>query len=190
MDSDLSNLTGGLVLRGMVAILFGIAAVFWPGLTILTLLYLFSAFLLVSGLFGLVAGIGRLGQEGTSILTRVMRPLLGLVEIGVGVYLLRHPHVTFATFILLIGFTLIIRGVFEVVEGLFEEGPSNYRVVMILVGILAVAAGIIVLFQPEASGVAFVWILGIYALVIGALEIAAAVETHRLNKVMPRSTKR
>lgn len=189
-DSELSNLTGGLVLRGVVAVLFGIAAVFWPGLTLLTLLYLFSAFLLVSGLFSLVAGIGRLGQEGTSVLTRIMRPVLGLVEIGVGVYLLRHPHVTFATFILLIGFALIIRGVFEIVDGLFEEGPSSYRIVMILVGILALVAGIIVLFQPQASGVAFVWILGIYALVVGALEIAAAVETHRLSKVMPPTLKR
>jgi uncharacterized membrane protein HdeD (DUF308 family) len=182
-DPELSNLTGGLVLRGIVAILFGIAAVFWPGITILTLLYLFSAFLLVSGLFGLIYGIGRLGREGTSILTRIMAPLLGLLEIGIGVYLLRHPHVTFATFILLIGFALIIRGVFQVVEGLFEEGPSTYRIVMVLVGILALAAGILVLFQPAASGVAFVWILGIYAIVAGALMLASAVETHRLSKL-------
>lgn len=181
-NPELSNLTGGLVLRGIVAILFGIAAVFWPGITILTLLYLFSTFLLISGLFTLIYGIGRLGREGTSILTRIVHPLLGLVQIGVGVYLLRHPHVTFATFILLIGFALIIRGVFEVVEGLFEEGPSSYRIVMILVGILALVAGVLVLFQPAASGVAFVWILGIYAIVAGSLMLAAAVEAHRLSK--------
>lgn len=185
MNSELSNLTGGLVLRGVVAVLFGIAAVFWPGLTILTLLYLFAAFLLVGGVFGLVQGITRLGQGNVSVLTRMLKPLLGVLEIGVGIYLLRHPHVTFTTFILLIGFILIVRGVFEVVEGLFEEGPSLYRVVMILIGLLAVLAGIIVLFQPEASGVAFVWILGIYAIVIGSLELAAAVETHRLSKAMP-----
>jgi uncharacterized membrane protein HdeD (DUF308 family) len=189
-DAELSSLTGGLVLRGVVAVLFGIAAVFWPGLTLLTLLYLFSAFLLVTGLFELVVGIGRLGRAGTSIFTRILTPILGLVEIGVGVYLLRHPHVTFATFILLIGFTLIIRGVFEVVEGLFQEGPSGYRVVMVLIGLIAALAGIIVLFQPAASGVAFVWILGIYALVIGALQIAAAVETHRLSRAMPAVLKK
>jgi uncharacterized membrane protein HdeD (DUF308 family) len=190
MDPELSNMTGSLVLRGVVAVLFGIAAVFWPGITIVTLLYLFAAFLLVSGLFSLVAGIARLAREGTSILTRILRPVLGLVEVGVGVYLLRHPHVTFATFILLIGFALIIRGVFEIIEGLFEEGPSSYRVVMVLVGILALIAGIVVLFQPKASGVAFVWIIGLYALVVGALEIAAAVETHRLSKAMPLGGKR
>ena len=190
MNSTMSNLTGSLILRGVVAILFGVAAVFWPGLTLITLLYLFAAFLLVGGLFSLVYGISRLGQEGVSVLTRITTPLLGILEIGVGVYLLRHPHVTFTTFILLIGFILIIRGVFEVVEGLFEEGPSIYRTVMIFIGALAVLAGIIVLFQPVAAGVAFVWILGIYALVVGSLLLAAAVETHRLHKELAPTGKR
>ncbi len=190
MNPDVSNLTGGLVLRGVVAILFGIAAVFWPGLTILTLLYLFAAFLLISGIVGLVSGIGRLGQGSVSVLTRVLRPLLGLLEVGVGIYLLRHPHVTFTTLILLIGFILIIRGVFEVVEGLFEEGPSTYRVIMVLIGLLAVLAGIVMLFQPAAAGVAFVWILGIYAIVVGCMALAAAVETHRLSKSLTTSAKR
>jgi uncharacterized membrane protein HdeD (DUF308 family) len=184
MDSELSNLTGGLVLRGVIAILFGIAAVFWPGITLLTLLYLFSVFLLIGGIFELVYGIGRLGNGETSVLTRILTPLIGLLQMGVGVYLLRHPHVTFGVFILLIGFTLIVRGVFEVVEGLFEEGPSIYRVVMIIIGLLAVLAGILILFQPKAAGVAFVWILGLYALISGALLLAGAVETHRLGKVL------
>lgn len=182
MDSAMSKLTGGLVLRGVVAIIFGIAAVFWPGITILTILYLFSAFLLIGGVFELVYGISRLGHEGTSVLTRVLTPLLGLLQIGVGVYLLRHPHVTFTTLILLIGFILIIRGVIELVEGLFEEGPSTYRVVMIVIGLLAVLAGILVLTQPRAASVAFVWILGLYGLVVGPLMLAAALETHRLSK--------
>lgn len=182
MDTEMSNLTGGLVLRGIIAILFGIAAVFWPGLTLKTLLYLFATFVLIGGLVELVYGVTRLNQAGTSILTRVLRLLLGLLQMAVGIYLLRHVHVTFATFILLIGFTLIVRGVFEVIEGLFEEGPSMYRIVMVIIGLLAVLAGIIVLFQPVASGVAFVWILGLYALITGPLLLASAFETRRLGR--------
>jgi hypothetical protein len=180
MDSEAQNLTGGLVLRGVLAILFGIAAVFWPGLTVVTLLYLFATFLLISGLVGLVMGVVHIGTPGTSVLTKVMVLLLGMLQIGVGVYLLRHPHVTFATFILLIGFSLIVRGVFEVVEGLFEEGPSVYRVIMVIVGLLAVLAGIVVLFQPHVASVAFVWIIGIYALISGPLLIAAAMDTRNV----------
>jgi uncharacterized membrane protein HdeD (DUF308 family) len=118
MESEMSNLTGSLVLRGILSILFGIAAVFWPGLTVLTLLYLFAAFLLIGGLVELVMSAVHLGTPGTSILTKILKLVLGILQIGVGVYLLRHPHITFVTFILLIGFTLIVRGVFEIMEGL------------------------------------------------------------------------
>jgi len=181
MDTEMSNLTGGLELRGIIALLFGIAAVFWPGLTIRTLLYLFSTFVLLSGLVGLIHGITRVVKPGVTVLGRVLTLLLGLLQIGVGVYLLRHVHVAFTTLILLIGFTLIVRGLFEVVEGLFEEGPATYRTIMIIVGLLAVLAGIIILFQPAASGVAFVWLLGLYALIVGPLLLSGALETHRMS---------
>jgi uncharacterized membrane protein HdeD (DUF308 family) len=185
MESEMSNLTGGLVLRGVLAILFGIAAVFWPGLTVVTLLYLFAAFLLVGGLVELVLSVVHLGAPGTSVLTKVLKLVLGMLQIGVGVYLLRHPQVTFVTFILLIGFSLIVRGVFEIMEGLFEEGPSMYRVVMVIVGLLALLAGVIVLFQPHVASVAFVWIIGLYALISGPLLIAAAMDAKRLAPVTP-----
>jgi uncharacterized membrane protein HdeD (DUF308 family) len=178
----MSNLTGGLILRGVLAVLFGIAAVFWPGLTLVTLLYLFATFLLVGGLIELVIGVVHIGNPETSGWTKILVLLLGVLQLGVGVYLLRHPKVTFATFILLIGFTLIFRGVFEVVQGLFDEGSATYRTIMIIVGLLAALAGIVVLFQPEASGVAFVWIIGLYALITGPLMIAAAMDAHRLDR--------
>ncbi len=180
MDRELSNMTGGLALQGVAAVLFGIAAVFWPGETLLTLLYLFAAFMLIAGIFELVYGIGRLASSGVAVLTRVVTPLVGLVQMVVGVYLLRHPHVTFRTFILLIGFVLIVRGVLEITSGLFEEGPSMFRTVMIIVGLLAVLAGILVLFQPASAGVAFVWIIGLYALIVGPLLLATAFEVNRL----------
>lgn len=182
MDSELSNVTGGLVLRGVVAILFGIAAVFWPGLTLVTLLYLFATFVLVTGLFELVFGFVRIGSPNASVLAKTGTLVLGVVQLGVGVYLLRHPHVTFTTLILLIGFTLIVRGVFEAVQGLFEDGSTTYRTLMVIVGLLAVLAGIIVLFQPESSGVAFVWIVGLYALITGPLMLAGSMELRKLGE--------
>jgi uncharacterized membrane protein HdeD (DUF308 family) len=183
MEEGLSNLSGGLVLRGVIAIIFGIAATFWPGITLVTLVYLFSAFVLFGGLVDVVEGIGRLVGDGSSVMIRILLLLFGFVQIGVGVYLLRHPHVAFATLILLIGFTFIVRGVVEVVHGVFDGGPSaTYRAVMIIVGLIAVIAGVVVLLQPAASGVAFVWILGIYSLITGPLLIAAAQDINKLNR--------
>lgn len=160
-----------MVLQGVATLIFGIAAVFWPGITLLTLLYLFSAYLLVVGIIALVRGITSIGSGGSWLLLM----LLGLFEIGVGVYLLRHPAVTFATFILLIGFALIVKGIIDMVGTFFEGGvTATERVLRFLVGGIALLAGIVVLFQPAASGVAFVWIIGLFAIVTGSLELAMA----------------
>ena len=165
-----------LTLRGALAVLFGIAAVFWPGITLVTLLYLFSAYILVSGIVDIVHGVSGIGKRASWFLTLI----LGLAEMGVGVYLLRHPHVVFATLILLIGFTLIVRGVFEGVAAFSDSTTNTNRVLMIIASIVAILAGIVLLFQPASAGVAFVWILGLYALVTGPILIALSLDLKKL----------
>lgn len=169
----LSSYWGVLTLRGVLAILFGIAAVFWPGITLVTLVYLFSAYVLVRGLVSIVQGVSGIGARGGWFLTLIV----GLLEVGVGVYLLRHPTVAFATFILLIGFTLIVEGVIDGVMALGEEASATQRTLTMIVALLSILAGIVILFQPAASGVAFVWILGVYALISGPLLIAMSMDT-------------
>lgn len=165
----------GLV-EGIVAILFGIAALFWPGLTLVTLVTLFSVYVLVWGIAEIVHGLASIGK-GTWFL-----PLLfGAFALGVGVYLTRHPQVTFATFILLIGFTFIVRGIVDIVGAFLNKQLATSRVLNIVVGVIAVIAGIIVLKQPVASGVAFVWIIGLFALIYGPITIALSYDLKKLN---------
>jgi uncharacterized membrane protein HdeD (DUF308 family) len=170
------------VTEGIVAVLFGIAAVFWPGLTIITLLYLFAGFILVSGIINLFTGIFHFG-EGAG--TWILKVLLAFLQVGIGIYLLRHPHVSFATLILLIGFALIFRGVFEIVSAFMEDLSAAGRSTLIIVGALALLSGIIVLFQPVAGGVAFVWILGLYALIMGPMTIASALNERNAARRAP-----
>lgn len=177
---EAKRLSTALALRGVVAMLFGIAAVFWPGITLVTLVYLFSAFILASGLVTLIMGLVDASRERESVLGLVLSVILGIVEIGVGVYLIRHIGVAFATLILLIGFVLILRGLIEIFSGLFEsETSAMYRTANVIVGSLAVIAGVVLLFQPASGGVAFVWILGLYALLTGPLMIALAMDVNK-----------
>lgn len=179
VGETVKDLWGGLLLRGIAATLFGVAAVFWPGITLVTLVYLFSGFVLASGLVGLVTGL-MAGKD--TVLSRVLVVAVSLVEIGVGVYLLRHPLVSFKTLVLLIGFTLVVRGVLDVVGGLFEGSASaTYRLLTVVAGALAALAGIVVLFQPASAGVTFVWLLGLYALLTGPLLIALAFDAKNNN---------
>jgi uncharacterized membrane protein HdeD (DUF308 family) len=157
-----------LVLGGVATVTFGIAAVFWPGLTLLVLLYLFSAYVLISGVVNISAGISSLEKSDSWFLPVV----LGAFELGVGIYLLRHTAVKFSTFIVLIGFTLIARGVIEaVVAYLGARTPVKAQAISYVSSLGALAAGITILFAKEAQGVAFVWILGLYAIVVGTLRI-------------------
>jgi uncharacterized membrane protein HdeD (DUF308 family) len=163
-----------LAVRGVIAILFGIAALFWPDLTAKTFIYIFSAFVLVSGVATLIGGFTNLYGAHRSVMTRIFTVLLGAFEIGVGVYLIRHPLVSFGALIVLIGFVLIIRGIVEAIEVLFEDASGSHKVFTVIAGIVSVIVGIIMLFQPAAGGLAFVWLLGLYALITGPLLIALA----------------
>ena len=161
-----------LVVRGIAGILFGVAAVFWPGMTLVTLVYVFSIFILISGVVGLVTGVGHLVKGRNWFLGLV----LAVVELAVGVYLVRHPLVTFATLVLIIGLVLVARGVFEVVMGLTEDNFATHKLLVIFAGLLSAGVGIYVMLQPVSGGVAFVWVLGLYALVTGPILVALGLD--------------
>jgi uncharacterized membrane protein HdeD (DUF308 family) len=166
LDSQLD----GLTLRGVLLILFGFAAIFWPGLTIVTFVYIFSAFILVSGIMSMVTSLVDMSKDPYWFLNLIA----GLLELGIGVYLLRHINVGLATFILLIGLVLVVRGVVEFVRAISQRDSSNHRILMGLVGIITALAGLIVLREPVSGGIAFVWVVGLYALITGPMLIALA----------------
>lgn len=163
------------LLQGLVAVFFGIASIFWPGLTLVALVYLFSAFVLVWSIVEIIHGFLAIRRGGTWWL-----PLLfGLIGLGVGVYLVRHPEVSFTTLILIMGLLLIGRGLLDVVDALMRR-HTRHRILSFIVGAAAILAGILLFLQPREAGVAFVWILGLYALIYGTLTIALAFEVREL----------
>lgn len=173
-----SNFWWALTLRGIAAIIFGIVAVFWPGLTLVALVYLFGAFILVSGIISVIQGVAAIRKAHSSwALTLVV----GLIELGIGVYLLRHPAVTFGALVLLIGLVLIVRGVIEGVGVLIDKGTdATEKTLVAIASVAAILVGIIVLLQPASAGVAFVWIIGLYALITGPIMVALSIDGRKL----------
>ncbi|MDB5166681.1 MAG: hypothetical protein JWM37_753 [Candidatus Saccharibacteria bacterium] len=163
------------MIEAALALFFGISAIFWPGLTLITLVYLFSGFILGLGIVQVISAIMSIRSRGTWWVTM----LLGIISIGLGVYLVRHPGLSMQTFLLLVGLLLVARGVLDIVRVFSDRAttPDGIpRILMAIFGVAAIIAGIFVLVQPVAGGVAFVWILGIYALIFGTLNMALAVE--------------
>ena len=160
-----------LLMSGLAAVFFGIAAIFWPGLTLLTLVYLFSAFVLVWGVIEIVRGFLDIGRHDTWWLSLIV----GFIGLGIGIYLVRHPGVSFTTLIIIIGLLLIGRGLFDIIGAFVGPGEKRHRPMAIIIGAAAILAGIVLLFQSPEAGVAFVWILGLYTLVYGSLNIGMAI---------------
>jgi uncharacterized membrane protein HdeD (DUF308 family) len=100
-----------LALRGMVAVLFGLAALAWPGATLRALVLLFGAYALVDGLLALI--VSRLDRHEFD--HGWVSLLKGLAGIAIGVLALLWPSVTAQTLVYLIAAWAILTGAFEVV---------------------------------------------------------------------------
>lgn len=173
----LSSLWWIFTIQGIAAILFGIAMVFWPGISLVTFVYLFGVWLLVGGVLGMIQSLLSIGKGKGWVLSL----LLGLVQLGVGVYLLRNPQVAFGLLILLVGFMLVLTAIIGIVSALADnEATSTSKTLSIIAGLVAGAAGIYMFFQPVASGVAFVWVIGLFALINGPIWIAMSLDIKRL----------
>lgn len=166
------QLTGLLVTQGVVTVLFGIAAMFWPGLTATLFVSLFGIFVIVGGLTGLVHSLLGVGRVSLWWLELVFSILI----VGLGVFLLRNLEITMAVIILLVGFTLIARGIVDFVTGLFSRDAAvkESRWFYVIGGLLGVVAGVIVLVHPVSTGLVFIWALGFYALLRGAIDLSLA----------------
>jgi uncharacterized membrane protein HdeD (DUF308 family) len=162
------------VLGGILTMLFGLAALFWPGMTMVTFVYLFSAYVLVWGAISIVKGFVDMAS-GMQMWWLTL--IFGFLALGVGVYLVRHPLVSFTTLILLTAFTFIIRGVVDIISGFAGDQAGGGRALAFIAGALGVIAGVFLLMQPASAGIAFVWVIGLYALLVGPVLIAVSVNS-------------
>ncbi len=165
-------LVGLVVTQGVLAILFGIAALFWPGATASIVATLFGMFVLIWGISLLVQSLIGIGKTGLWWLELVF----GIAVLGLGVYLVRNPDTTLAWLILFIGFTFVIRGVVDLVQAFFSNDIAvrENKLFYIISALLGLAAGVVVLLHPAAGGLAFLWVVGLYAIVQGVVLIVLA----------------
>lgn len=170
------QLWGLAIAQGVLAILFGILALFWPGLTVALLIVLFSVFVLVWGVVGVITGLSTIGSNKFWWLELIF----SVLAVGLAVFMLRNPVDAAAIFILVIGLTFLVRGVVDLLEGLFDaDRSSDSRIFAVLAGIIGVLAGIVTLLYPVSAGVAVVWVIGLYAVLYGALSIGFALRAQK-----------
>ena len=165
-----------LLLRGILAVLFGILAFTWPGLTLLTLVILYGAYAAIDGIVALAAAFG--GGQGAS---RWWLAIVGIVGIAAGLTAFYWPGITALVLITLIGAWTLAHGIMEIIGAIKLRHEIDNEWLLIFSGLLSVLFGIFVLAQPGAGALALVWLIAAYAVAFGILMIALSLrlKNHR-----------
>ena len=151
-----------LLLRGIAAIVFGVLAVVWPGLTLLTLLFLYGAFALVDGVLALAAAI-----MGGVPAPRWWLAIVGLLGLGAGILTFAWPVVTALVLLLFIAVWAIATGVMQIVGAIKLRKEIDNEWLLIFCGALSVVFGLILIAQPQTGALALVFVIGLYAILEG-----------------------
>lgn len=153
-----------VALRGIVAIVFGIVALVFPGFTLVSLALVFGAYALADGVFTIVAAFGRRRREASWYV------LEGTIGIAVGLATFFFPGMAAQALVFLIGLWAILTGIFEVLAGF--ELPISWSWLLAFAGVLSIGFGVVVIAYPVSGAVAITWLIGIYALMFGGSMLA------------------
>ena len=176
MSALLAQNWWAIALRGVFAILFSLVAFFWPGATILSFVLFFSAYMLVDGVFAIVAAV----RAASNHQRWGLLVLEGIVDILAGIVAFIWPGLTVVFFITLMAVWSLITGILMVVAA-FKLDPAYGRGWLIFSGIVSVLFGIALLVAPLVGAVVLTWWLGAYALVFGItlLVLAFKLKSHK-----------
>ena len=160
-----------LVLGGIISVIFGFVAMIWPQITVGVLALLLAVFLGVYGVLDIVRSLRRFKD---SFLSGALSLILGFLEVGVSVFLLRHvgSGLAVATLALLVAISFIVRGVIGLVLAFDSTSSNGTRWLNGAIGLLAIVAGLVIVWYPVAGVTAWVWVVGMFAIIAGAMEIA------------------
>jgi uncharacterized membrane protein HdeD (DUF308 family) len=110
--------------------------------------------------------------------------LEGIAGLGIGIAAAVWPGITALTLVILIGAWALVTGVLEIVAAIQLRHAISNEWLLGLSGLLSVLFGLAVVIFPGAGALALVWLIGLYALVFGALLIGLGL---RLRSLRPHS---
>ncbi|ARQ02598.1 HdeD family acid-resistance protein [Pseudorhodoplanes sinuspersici] len=165
-----------LLLRGIAAIVFGVLAFFWPGITLLTLVLFWGAYALVDGVLALWAALsGRLpSMTSMTVGPRWWLGIVGIAGIAAGILTFAWPGITAVILLMFVAAWAIVTGVMEIWGAVKLRKEIEGEWLLILAGLLSVAFGLILIVQPGAGALALVWLIAWFAVLFGAVNIALA----------------
>ncbi len=170
-----------VMLRGLIMVVFGIILLAWPDKSVTVVLRIFGIIILAYGIVVLIQALMARSREGEPFVA----PLAGaIVAIVAGIITLAWPSATGLVVLYIVAIWAIVTGVIEIAAA-FTFPVRDWPVwVLGLGGIISIAIGILLISFPSSGIVGLAWVIGIYALVVGALLSVVGLKMRSLKVVV------
>lgn len=179
MESLFNVIRSNVLVQAIVSIVLGLFLIFWPGVTVVTLIYLFGTLFAVSGAASVISYFRERSEHYRApavLATGVLFLLLGLVAF-------LFPQAIAGFFSVVLGIVLALCGIVSAVRALeLRQYPDYSWVVALVVGVLVAIGGVVIIVNPFESTVTFVLVLGVALLVNGIGELFIEGQLRRLEK--------
>jgi uncharacterized membrane protein HdeD (DUF308 family) len=169
MIARLAHNWWAIALRGVLAILFGLVALFLPGATMLSLVLLFAAYAFIDGVFGIISAVRAAGKHERWLLLL----LEGVVDIIVAAIAVLWPGITVVAFVLLVAAWAIVTGGLMLWAAVRLD-TDDTRWWLVLGGIVSLIYGVLLIVAPMIGALVLTWWLGAYALIFGVALLVLA----------------
>lgn len=166
------------MLRGVVAVLFGIVAIAWPEITVLSLALLFGFYTLLDGIMALTMGIG----QGTD---RVYMIALGALGIIAGLISIIWPAITVIVLLVIIAVWAIVAGVTQIAAAVRLRKVIRNEWFLALSGAVALVLGVLLIVQPAEGAIALIVAIATFALAWGVVLIVLGFRLRALANAAP-----
>jgi uncharacterized membrane protein HdeD (DUF308 family) len=168
-----------LILLGVLAVIVGILALAWPGITILALVILFAIYAFIA------AGL----QTARAFTSGTAGPvfghlLLALIDLAAGVLALLWPAPTALVLVLVVGIWALVAGFTEIFAAFGSDETAGTRAMFLLAGLVWVVFGVVLLAWPGPGTVTLALLFGIFAIVYGVSHIVTGIRLRRTGHVL------
>jgi uncharacterized membrane protein HdeD (DUF308 family) len=177
MPFMLKSTSTSLILLGALAVIVGIIAIAWPGVTILALVILFAVYAFMDA--GLQAARAFSSRSAGPVFGHL---LLGLIDVVAGVVAIAWPGPTAYVLVIVVAAWALVGGFAEIFGGFQSGETAGTRAMFIVAGLVSVAFGIVLFSRPNVGAVTLALLFGLYSMIYGFSQITAGIQARQLGK--------
>lgn len=161
-------------MRGVLTVVFGLLALFLPAITLGVLVLVFGIYALAEGIVLAAMSFNRRNAEHWWITL-----LQGIAGIAAGILTFVWPAITAVVLLAIIAVWATVTGILEIVGAIRLRKEIKGEWLLVMSGILSLIFAYILISNPAAGAVALVWVIGVYAVAFGILQMLLGARVHR-----------